>query len=372
MRRSRWTDNRGIVDDPVPDMLPYATPRDLLRAPAAEYDAAADMRMVRLIGGGAWLICALMAAAMLAAWPPRHALGGVGWAFAAGLIGGEAGLGVYLLRGSRFSLHAAMTSSLAVILGMGLLDWVAGSPSEYTTAIVLPLIYVGATQAPWRVLGSLVAGSLALAPGLVAHHLSSHAVLSDGMAVVVWMCLVAMALFWTAGVRWQRLALGHSQRRLQYLALHDGITALGNRRKLVLDLEALLADGVPAVLGLFDLNGFKSYNDTYGHPAGDELLGRLGARLADAASAGGRAYRLGGDEFVLLVEGQDAAAVLAAGTSALSEHGPGVAVTAAGGAALVPAEAGSCTDALRRADERMYAHKQSLRMRTPAVSLARR
>jgi diguanylate cyclase (GGDEF)-like protein len=370
MRPLRRTDNRGIVDDSAPESLPYATPRDLLRAPAAEYDAAADMRMVRRIGGGAWLVCALMAAGMLAAWPPRHGLGGLGWAFAAGLIGGEAGLGVYLLRGSHFSLHAAMTSSVAVILGMGLLDWVAGSPSEYTTAIVLPLIYVGATQAPWRAAASLVAGCLALAPGLAAHHVASHAVLSDAMTLVVWICLVAMALLWTAGVRWQRLALGHSQRRLQYLAMHDGITGLGNRRKLVLDLDALLASGTPAVLGLFDLNGFKSYNDTYGHPAGDALLARLGARLSDAASSGGRAYRLGGDEFVLVLDGDDADEMLSAGMRALSEHGPGVAVTAAGGAAVVPMEAGTSTDALRLADQRMYAHKQSLREGAPAVSLA--
>ena len=52
---------------------------------------------------------------------------------------------------------------------------------------------------------------------------------------------------------------------------------------------------------LFDLNGFKSYNDRFGHPAGDALLARLGARSSRRACREGQAYRLGGDEFCVLV-----------------------------------------------------------------------
>ena len=55
------------------------------------------------------------------------------------------------------------------------------------------------------------------------------------------------------------------------------------------------------LLTLFDLNGFKNYNDTFGHPAGDALLVRLGSALADAvAPFGARAYRPGGDEFCVI------------------------------------------------------------------------
>jgi hypothetical protein len=52
---------------------------------------------------------------------------------------------------------------------------------------------------------------------------------------------------------------------------------------------------------LFDLNGFKAYNDAFGHPAGDALLIRLATALEAAmAEHGGCAYRLGGDEFCIL------------------------------------------------------------------------
>ena len=56
----------------------------------------------------------------------------------------------------------------------------------------------------------------------------------------------------------------------------------------------------PASLVLFDLDGFKRYNDTFGHPAGDALLRRLGRALRGAIGAAATAYRLGGDEFCVL------------------------------------------------------------------------
>src|SRR5687768_12370826 len=73
-------------------------------------------------------------------------------------------------------------------------------------------------------------------------------------------------------------------------ALTDALTGLGNRRSLLADLEADLAEadaGAPTVLVLFDLDGFKDYNDTFGHPAGDALLVRLGQRLRAAVAGCG-------------------------------------------------------------------------------------
>ena len=65
-------------------------------------------------------------------------------------------------------------------------------------------------------------------------------------------------------------------------AATDALTGLANRRKLAIDLDEALSKpeaDVSCLLILFDLNGFKLYNDTFGHPAGDALLMRLGARL---------------------------------------------------------------------------------------------
>jgi two-component system, cell cycle response regulator len=147
----------------------------------------------------------------------------------------------------------------------------------------------------------------------------------------------------------------------------DELTGLPNRRALMMDLDRAItrppATGSLRLLVLFDLDGFKLYNDTFGHPAGDALLERLGGRLERFEPSKGRAYRLGGDEFCLLVEctAAEVDAIIAGATAALSESGEGFAITASQGSVLLPSEAGSTKDAMQLADRRMYANKASER-----------
>ena len=143
-------------------------------------------------------------------------------------------------------------------------------------------------------------------------------------------------------------------------ALTDPLTGLGNRRRFVADLERTLAASDPTALVVFDLDGFKAYNDSFGHAAGDTLLSRVAGRLAVATAAYGTAYRLGGDEFCVLasIEHASSGSVIERAAEALTEEGEGFAVSCSYGAVLMPAEASSLTDALRMADDRMYLHKQ--------------
>jgi two-component system cell cycle response regulator len=143
-------------------------------------------------------------------------------------------------------------------------------------------------------------------------------------------------------------------------AVTDALTGLGNRRRLLADLERR-GEGGLQVLVLADLNGFKRYNDTFGHAAGDALLNRLGARLAAATAGHGRAYRMGGDEFCVLLDGGGIAPAEASElvAAALSEHGEGFAVDASCGTVELPAEAAGAVAALRLADTRMYERKRA-------------
>ena len=150
---------------------------------------------------------------------------------------------------------------------------------------------------------------------------------------------------------------------LREQALTDTLSRLGNRRKLAADLDERLAAASvsrPLVLVMFDLDGFKSYNDTFGHLAGDAMLARLGGKLAGAISAYGTAYRLGGDEFCVLVSArpEELHTVLSAASDALEESGENFAVGASHGAVLLPQEAMNLDQALQIADERMYARKK--------------
>jgi len=99
------------------------------------------------------------------------------------------------------------------------------------------------------------------------------------------------------------------ERQLEHDASHDFLTGLPNRRKLTSDLARELAAGDqtrPGLLVMFDLDGFKAYNDSFGHPEGDLLLRRLSAKLGAALGALGTAYRLGGDEFCAFARTEDA------------------------------------------------------------------
>jgi diguanylate cyclase (GGDEF)-like protein len=161
-----------------------------------------------------------------------------------------------------------------------------------------------------------------------------------------------------------RERMREAQRQLALLGLTDPLTALGNRRQLMGDLERLIEGGRPAALAIFDLDGFKEYNDRFGHPAGDALLVRLTAALAAAVHPSATAYRLGGDEFCVLAPAVSPAQLdplLATWTGCLGERGEGFAVTASSGAALIPEEAGDVSAALRLCDRRMYARKNSRR-----------
>jgi diguanylate cyclase (GGDEF)-like protein len=151
-------------------------------------------------------------------------------------------------------------------------------------------------------------------------------------------------------------------RASQEEALTDALTGLANRRALALELERRMAMGEersPYVLALFDLDGFKHYNDTFGHPTGDALLERLGRNLEAQLAGRGTAYRMGGDEFCALIDVVESPEVtLRAVAMALSEHGEGFTIGCSYGSILLPTEAQTSETALRLADQRMYAQKR--------------
>jgi diguanylate cyclase (GGDEF)-like protein len=154
-------------------------------------------------------------------------------------------------------------------------------------------------------------------------------------------------------------------RRTQREALTDALTGLGNRRQMMRDLATAMADahnGQERTLMFFDLDGFKGYNDAFGHHAGDALLRRLGGALSESVRGVGSAYRLGGDEFCVLLEGPPAADGGARFANALSETGEGFEIGTSLGVVRLPHDTGDTATALQLADERMYSQKNSRRV----------
>jgi diguanylate cyclase (GGDEF)-like protein len=225
------------------------------------------------------------------------------------------------------------------------------------------------------------AGRLARGDSLSAYQAMPHKAGGDEWVVVATMPDALAGKWWTprglpltlgiAGIALFLLGLAGlrtSARRLERIARTDSLTGLPNRRALQADLHAVeqrATAQAPAALLILDLDGFKAYNDVFGHGAGDDLLVRLGARLrADLRAVDATAYRLGGDEFCVLGQGHEIQLLVEIAIAALSEQGDGFEISASCGAALLPTHAADAAGVLRLADQRMYAHKAGGRTST--------
>ena len=191
-----------------------------------------------------------------------------------------------------------------------------------------------------------------------------------GSAVTLMLLLAAFLVFYQRSVRARRRAeaLAAENERLAEIsreeATTDELTGLRNRRALNQDFADLSmdADGGPELmLAMFDLDRFKEYNDTFGHGAGDALLARLGRRLARAMGGAATHYRMGGDEFCIVARADSAEGfrLVGAAAEALSATGDGWTIGCSYGVAWIPSQARDLTEALRTADQQMYANKAS-------------
>jgi diguanylate cyclase (GGDEF)-like protein len=165
-----------------------------------------------------------------------------------------------------------------------------------------------------------------------------------------------------------RRALEASEARLRRLAATDPLTGLANRADFLDRLARALAEHDPRrppALLFVDLDGFKTVNDTHGHPAGDELLVAVAGRLRACLRGDDSVARLGGDEFAVLLlddaasgrAGQIAQRILAALREPVALDGASVVVTGSVGG--VHARAGDTpAGLLRRADSAMYEAKR--------------
>ena len=262
----------------------------------------------------------------------------------------------------------------AVASGIHLIQIANGTPTSGNVLTLLwpaaaLLLGLAAWQAPGKpikprldgyknIAVSSASAGVALAVLLVGHYVSVEG-LTIALAVAALLALIVRATV----IFKENLEMVADFR---YEAQTDSLTGLGNRRKLLTDLRRELINASvqsPRILVIYDLDGFKRYNDTYGHPAGDTLLQRLGGNLARAIGPYGHGYRLGGDEFCVLVTtgGSSAKTIISLTSAALSEQGEGFSVTASYGAVILPHEARDPSLALRIADQRMYSQKEDRR-----------
>ncbi len=155
-------------------------------------------------------------------------------------------------------------------------------------------------------------------------------------------------------------------------AERDALTGLRNHGAFQADLEELLVGGLDGgaaafALLMLDLDGFKSYNDGRGHPAGDRLLRRVADALPGHVRAVDRVFRYGGDEFAVLLpdvpraEARVIADRLAAAVDEIGSQEDGPHVTVSIGVAACPADGASKDELVMLADAELYLEKAARR-----------
>jgi diguanylate cyclase (GGDEF)-like protein len=178
--------------------------------------------------------------------------------------------------------------------------------------------------------------------------------------------------------------LGATLEALRRMATRDELTGLLNRR----EYERILAEeedrarrfGNPLSLVIIDLDHFKAVNDSYGHPAGDQVLKEAARRIAASVRTVDRAARIGGEEIALiLVQTNRSSALevaarsiaLVAGSPIPIPGGQSISVTASAGVAELPLDGGTGSELFASADRALYAAKAAGRNRAVAAGDAR-
>ncbi len=170
----------------------------------------------------------------------------------------------------------------------------------------------------------------------------------------------------------QRDELETMNAELTGMSLQDPLTGLGNRRALNQELDRLQVQvhryGTGYSMALFDLDHFKAYNDTYGHPAGDVVLQTTAAQLREQARGGDTLYRYGGEEFLCIFPEQSlaggvlAAQRMGAALEALAiphvGNASGPVTMSAGVAELDPRCPRAADEVLKEADAALYDAKE--------------
>jgi diguanylate cyclase (GGDEF)-like protein len=203
----------------------------------------------------------------------------------------------------------------------------------------------------------------------------AHAIVLLALALAVTLGVLLWVFVLRRRVEQQANLLRESEQQFRHMALHDPLTGLATRLllqdRLGIALESARRRHAGLAVLMVDLDRFKEINDTYGHPAGDEVLRVTANRLLRAVRKEDTVARLGGDEFVVVLQDLSdphaaeriAAVIVETLAAPIPFDGRKIAVCVSVGVCALFAGAFDANDLLKNADAALYNAKTSGRNR---------
>ena len=193
---------------------------------------------------------------------------------------------------------------MIVTFGFGWIDLVTGYEISFAAFYLLPVCLAAWFDNKWMSIFTIL---LSVFTWLIADYYSGH------------VYSIAIIPFWNALVRFTFLAIvtvlpykvRGSLRAMTKMAMQDSLTSLDNSRAFKLEYQqvrrANFKNKQRIAIGIIDLDGFKTVNDTLGHSKGDDILVEFANLLRYSSRKTDMVARLGGDEFVLILKDTDLA-----------------------------------------------------------------
>jgi diguanylate cyclase (GGDEF)-like protein len=273
--------------------------------------AGGDLENAQRIGVVLWGLLVLLAVALLPASTPENPSRGGGWAIAAVLVVLGTILVVWNRRRRISSWRALLATGYGIVAGVALMQWVAGGFHEpYASLLLLPVVFVAATQPPRQIAAFMGFVLLALMAPLVYDGWGGNAVGAALASFVIWCALGLGGSLLMSGVRAQRLSHAAEEAEARREARIDSLTGLHNRRAFDETLTTEIARArrleVPLTLAMVDVENFKEVNDRWSYTEGDRCLTEVAAALRENVRQPDLCFRWGGDEFALILTGTTA------------------------------------------------------------------
>jgi diguanylate cyclase (GGDEF)-like protein len=258
-----------------------------------------------------WGLLVLLTVCLLPASPPVEPTKAAGWAIALILVV----LGAILVEHNRrrqiSSWGRLLATGYAIVAGLAVIQWVAGGLDEpYERLLLLPVVFVAATQPPRQIAAFLGFVLLALMAPLVYDHWDSDAAGGSLASFVIWCALGVGGSLLMSGVRAQRLMHAAEEAEAREEARIDSLTGLHNRRAfdemLVAEVSRARRLDIPLSVAMVDIENFKAINDHWSYAQGDRCLQEVARTLRENVRQPDFCFRWGGDEFALILSGTPA------------------------------------------------------------------